>query len=149
MSNEVLTTEIYLTCIRMTNCNLVTFECVGCSQGFPRRCANRVTVKHRRWGFWSKTKGQSSKMTFPHHSPGQWENQEKYGTQINAMSSANFLHLDGAIMRSHNSYRAASCGCSSSHKMIIYFLWASVWSESNFWAFVAETSRGFSAFILS
>lgn len=62
------------------------------------------------------------------------------------MSSANFLHLDRAIMRSHNSYMAASCGCSTSHRMIIYFLWASVWSESNLLSLCGRNDQRFFCF---
>lgn len=70
------------------------------------------------------------------------------GIQTNAMSSANFLYLDRKIMRSRNSYRAASCGCSTSHKMIIYFLWASVWSESSLLSLCGRNKQGLFCFYL-
>lgn len=146
MSNEVLTTQIYPTGIRVTNCNLVTLESTGHSWGFPRQRASRVGAKCRRWRLWSKARAQSSKWLFHITLQVSGRTMVKFRTQTNAMSTANLLHLEGAIMKSHNSYRAATCGCSTSHKMIIYFLWASVWSESNLLSLCGRNKQVFFCF---
>lgn len=77
MSNEVLTIQSYPPGIRVTNCNSVTLERMGCGRGFPRQRAGNVRAKCRRRGQWNEAKAPSSKMTFSRHSPGQGENQGK------------------------------------------------------------------------
>lgn len=135
MSNEVLTIQSYSAGIRVTNCNSVALESMGCGRGFPRQRESKC----RRWGQWSEAKAPSSKMTFSRHSPGQGEDQGKIqGSAHRHVYEQTFCVLKRQSWKAIISRGQQLAGVQHPTRWLFTFYELQCDLREIFWAFMAE-----------